>query len=95
MSDLVQIFGSYQGFYGVTPTGVIDGANDTFTLPNYPEPPESLYLFLDDAASPIAGLGCVFLVQGIHYNIVDGNTIVYVTPPTVGSTHRAFGKFGS
>jgi hypothetical protein len=31
--------------YDITPTGVIDGTNPTFTLPNAPNPPASLQLF--------------------------------------------------
>jgi len=91
----MSIYGFYQGFYGVTPIGVIDGVNDTFTLPQYPDPAGSVHLYLDDAASPTAGLGGLFQFQGTHYSIVDGYKIVYVAPPTIGSSHVAFGKFGS
>lgn len=58
-----------------TPSGVIDGVNDTFTLANAPSPAASLQLFLSNNLQ----------IQGTDYNL-SGVTITFVVPPAVDNT---------
>jgi len=82
----------FQGMW-VTPSGVIDGVNKVFTLPNIPNPPESLILYLRDPAWALPGTGGLVQFGGVEYDLVD-DTITYITAPGAGSTHRAFARFG-
>lgn len=63
----------------VTPTGTIDGSNATFTISPAPSPAASLQLFLNG----------VLQYRGTDYTLTGG-TIVYTTPPTVGSVHACW-----
>lgn len=62
----------------VVPTGTIDGANTSFTLPDTPST-DSLALFLN---------GSRLTAGGVHYSI-SGSTITYVQAPPSGSNHTA------
>jgi len=62
----------------VTPTGTIDGANTSFTLPDTPST-DSLILFLN---------GMRLTAGGTHYTL-SGSTITYVQAPPSGSNHTA------
>lgn len=64
----------------IVPTGVINGFNDTFTLPQSPNPPSSLNLFLNGQR----------LTEGLGY-VLKANTITYQPGfiPQVGDTHLA------
>lgn len=65
--------------YNETPTGVIDGANDTFTLVNTPAA-GSLQIFLN---------GMYQTPAGEDYTLA-GLTITFVNAPLAGSILRAF-----
>ena len=67
----------------VTPTGVVDGVNKVFTLPDSPSPALSLQLFLNSG-----GAGNYILQNGLY--VLAGNTITYTTAPIVASTHLAW-----
>jgi hypothetical protein len=84
MASPTVIPGWYQGEFGITPDGVIDGVNTVFTLPTYPNPLESTLLFLN-------GLLQRF---GSDFTLVD-NTITYTVPPTAGDWHLAYYRKGS
>ena len=64
-----------------TPTGTINGTNDTFTLASSPSPTASLQLFKN---------GQLMISGGADYTLT-GNSIVYVTGaiPITGDVHRA------
>jgi hypothetical protein len=64
-----------------TPSGTINGTNDTFTLANTPSPAGSLHLYKN---------GMLMLAGGADYTLT-GNTIVYVAGaiPKTGDVHRA------
>ena len=62
------------------PTGAIDGTNATFTLAHSPSPAASLQLYLNGALQQ-AGGGDFTLT---------GASIVFVTPPLVGSILIAY-----
>lgn len=68
-----------------TPTGTINGSNDTFTLANSPSPAGSLQLFKN---------GQLMLPGGADYTLT-GNSIVYVAGaiPQTGDVHRASYRF--
>ena len=71
----------------ITPSGVIDGVNVTFTLPHTPNPVSSLSLYLNG----------VFQTNGVDYSL-SGNTITYVTPPSIvlaAAPHIAFYRYSS
>jgi len=53
-----------------TPSGTIDGVNDTFTLANAPSPAASLILVLNGQV----------LTQGVEYTL-SSLTITFTTPP--------------
>ena len=66
-----------------TPSGAIDGINQTFTLATPPAPPTSLQLFWNNA----------LLIYGVDYTLV-GLTITAVTfTPVVLDTLRAYYYF--
>lgn len=67
-------------FYNDEPVGVIDGANDTFTLTTSPNPPESLVLTKNGQ----------ILYPGVGYTLL-GSTITYEAAyiPVVGDSHLA------
>lgn len=67
----------------ITPSGVIDGVNKTFTLPDTPSPAANLKLFLN---------GMYMSSSGEDYTLT-GNSIVYVNAPPSGSIMRAFYKY--
>jgi hypothetical protein len=73
-----------------TPSGVIDGANDTFRLLNSPSPPESLMLVKRTAA----GSGLMQLAGGIDYTLV-GSKIVFTSAakPQTGDDLRAWYRY--
>lgn len=68
--------GSSSTWKNGTPTGAIDDVNDTFTLPDTPDP-ESLILVLD---------GQVLNVGPSNDYTLTGDTITFTTPPETGST---------
>lgn len=78
---------SLAGFVTETPSGTIDGVNDTFTLSFIVNPPESLNLYLDSAR----------LVEGTHFTL-SNDTITFVDPPLTGQTlvavYRLLGPSG-
>ncbi len=63
------------------PAGTIDGVNDTFTLANNPNPPDSLELYKNG----------LLMYQGLAYNLT-GNSIVFTTDyiPAIDDTIIAF-----
>lgn len=64
-----------------TPTGTVNGSNDTFTLANAPSPAASLHLYKN---------GQLMIGGGADYTLTT-NSIVYVTGaiPITGDVHRA------
>lgn len=64
-----------------TPSGVIDGVNDAFTLAHTPSPAASLQLFLNGALQE-EGVGGDFTLSGAN--------ITFATPPLVGSVLIAY-----
>lgn len=90
-SDSFIAFGTYAGSGSavnfaddITPTGVIDGTNATFTLPSAPNPAGSLKLYLNS----------LYMTEGagLDYTL-SGTTITYTIPPPVDSVHSAFYRF--
>lgn len=65
-----------------TPTGVINGINQVFTLTNPPNPVLSLVLYLSGIA----------MIVGTDYTLV-GNVITFGNPPFLGSTIRAWYRY--
>lgn len=67
-----------------TPAGVIDGANDEFTLTQAPNPAASLQLFKNG----------ILQTEGTDYDLVS-DTITYVAGaiPQVGDAHVAFFRY--
>jgi hypothetical protein len=67
----------------IFPTGLVNGSNLSYTLPNPPNPQASLKLFM----------GGLLMVQGVDYTL-SGAAITYITsaPPT-NATHTAFYTF--
>lgn len=65
--------------YNETPAGVIDGANDTFTLVNTPAT-NSLQIFLNGA----------YQTPGGEDYTLAGLTITFVNAPLTGGILRAF-----
>lgn len=71
----------------ITPSGVIDGSNATFTLPHTPNPVSSLMLYLNGALQ----------TNGADYSL-SGDTITYTTPPDLAlasAPHVAFYRYSS
>ena len=68
-----------------TPTGTINGTNDTFTLANTPSPAESLELYHN---------GLLMLAGGVDYTLTTA-TIVYEAGaiPQTGDNHVAFYRY--
>lgn len=64
--------------WNIIPTGTVNGVNNTFTLPDAPNPPSSLMLFND------IGL----LTQGGDYTL-SGSTITFICIPLTGAVLRA------
>jgi hypothetical protein len=88
-SDSFQAFGTYAGSGSavnfaddITPTGVINGSNTTFTLPSTPNPASSLKLYLND----------LLMKQGEDYTLATA-TITYTSAPPTGSAHIAFYRY--
>jgi hypothetical protein len=95
-TDVWVAFGTYGSTTGsapnfadwVVPSGAVNGTNVTFTLPQSPNPPASLKLYL-------AGQ---LLSQGEDYTL-SGNTITYFVPPSPVplpsgvSVHYAFYRY--
>lgn len=69
--------GSYQN---VTPTGAVNGANTTFTLPVAPSPAASLKFFIN---------GQLMAAAGEDYTLTADSIAVVTAPPT-GSILRAW-----
>jgi hypothetical protein len=65
-----------------TPSGTIDGVNDTFTLAHAPTPADSLMLFFNGQE----------LAQGVDYTLVT-NVITFLTPPDAGFAGLPFRAF--
>lgn len=72
-----------------TPTGVIDGVNDTFTLAHTPIGPIQLF---KGAAAP-SGL-MLQLPGGAEYTL-SGRTVTYAAPaiPVAGERHRVWYRY--
>lgn len=68
----------------ITPTGLVNGTNNDFTLPDAPNPSASLMLVL----KPSAGNGVV-LIQGVDYTLTR-NAIHITTAPASGGILRAW-----
>jgi hypothetical protein len=68
-----------QIFEQETPTGTVDGSNDTFTLSSTPHSNKSVSVFLNG----------LMLRQGIHYT-VSGSTITFAGPPSLGQEVYVF-----
>ena len=68
-----------------TPTGTINGVNDTFTVTTAPSPAASLQLFKN---------GQLMIPGGADYTLTT-NSIVYVAGaiPITGDVHRAYYRF--
>lgn len=66
-----------------TPTGVVDGANATYTLAHTPSPAASLMLELN---------GVMQAAAGVDYTLTT-NSIVYGAAPGAGSIHRAWYRY--
>ncbi len=69
-----------EGFVdGITPTGIFNGNNSIFTLPNIPSPLSSLQLFYNG----------LLQTSNIDYNI-NGNSITITIPPKIDNSIIAF-----
>ena len=68
-----------------TPTGTVNGVNDTFTLANAPSPAGSLELYKN---------GLLQLAAGTDYTLTT-STIVYAAAaiPQAGDVHRAWYRY--
>ncbi len=67
-----------------TPSGVIDGVNDTFTLAHDPDPVESLVIY---SSALVPGL------NGLDFVVSGGNVVTYTVPPGAGTWIRAFYRY--
>lgn len=85
---MANFYGKYTGIFGGggggsptfvqgSPTGVVDGANVTFTLPSSPSTNANLLLWLDG--------GVQYQGIGLDYT-VSGGTITMGTAPVVNQT---------
>ena len=88
-SDSFVAWGTYAGTGSapnfadyVTPSGVINGTNTVFTLPQAPNPSASIRLYL----------GPLLMKSGVDYTL-SGATITYTTAPPLGSTHVSFYRY--
>ena len=66
----------------VTPTGAVDGANAIFALPNSPNPPLSLQVFVNGTLQ----------IQGGAYTL-SGSTVTFAAPPGGGSVIRVWYRY--
>lgn len=73
--------GSTLTFFQEAPTGTVDGANVTFTLPHTPTANANVILFLDGGAQYQGG--------GLDYTL-SGTTITMATAPVTNQTLWAF-----
>jgi large repetitive protein len=67
-----------------TPSGAIDGVNQTFTLANTPTPPASLSLFFNGQ----------LLVQGLDYTLSGATVTLTSYTPANGDDLRAWYRYG-
>ena len=73
LATIQQIDGGGYFVYNETPSGTINGVNDTFTLAHAPNPSSSLTLTLNGQV----------LIQGSDYTL-SGSTITMTTIPLTG-----------